>query len=113
VYPVTLTGERIRLREFRSDDLDACMDVVGDPDVTHSLSFDTRSRESHAPLLAADISRAQQPERPDYYLGIANTDDRLIGFARIGLTGRRGGELGYAVRRADWRKATPATPPKP
>jgi [ribosomal protein S5]-alanine N-acetyltransferase len=104
VYPVTLTGEHIRLREFRSDDLDACMDVVGDPEVTQSLSFDTRDRDTHAPLLAADVARAQLLDRPDYYLGITNAEDRLIGFARIGLGGRRSGELGYAVRRRDWGK---------
>jgi [ribosomal protein S5]-alanine N-acetyltransferase len=102
VHPVSLAGPRIHLREFRTDDLDASMDVVGDTDVTQSLSFDTRDRDTQADLLAADIARAQLTDRPDYYLAIANPDDVLIGFARIGLGGRRSGELGYAVRRKDW-----------
>lgn len=97
-----LSGPRIRLREFRTDDLDACMDVVGDPEVTQSLSFDTRDKTAQVSILAADVARAQQSERPDYYLAIANADDLLIGFVRIGLGGRRSGELGYAVRRKDW-----------
>jgi [ribosomal protein S5]-alanine N-acetyltransferase len=105
VYPVTIPGPRIHLREFRLDDLDACLDVVGDPDVTRSLSFDTRDRDTQARILAADVDRAQQADRPDYYLAIANLDDLLIGFVRIGLGGRRSGELGYAIRRTDWGNA--------
>jgi ribosomal-protein-alanine N-acetyltransferase len=87
------------------------MAVVGDPDVTRSLSFDTRSRHDQADRLADDITRARTDPRPDYYLAIANEADLLIGFVRIGLGGHRSGELGYAVRHDDWGKgyATEAT----
>jgi [ribosomal protein S5]-alanine N-acetyltransferase len=104
VYPVAITGSRIQLREFRFTDLDASMAVVGDPEVTRSLSFDTRTKTDQAERLADDIARAQSEPRPDYYLGIANEADLLIGFVRIGLGGHRSGELGYAVRREDWGK---------
>ena len=80
------------------------MTVVGDPDVTRSLSFDTRSQDDQTQRLAADIARAQTEPRPDYYLAIANRDDLLIGFVRIGIGRDRSGEIGYAVRRADWGK---------
>ncbi|GLY96574.1 hypothetical protein Acsp02_38290 [Actinoplanes sp. NBRC 103695] len=80
------------------------MAVVGDPDVTRSLSFDTRSRDDQTERLAADIARAQIEPRPDYYLAIANRDGLLIGFVRIGFGRDRSGELGYAIRRADWGK---------
>jgi ribosomal-protein-alanine N-acetyltransferase len=99
-----ITGPRVRLREFRADDLDASMAVVGDPEVTQSLSFDTRGRAEQAERLAQDISRAQDEPRPDYYLAVANDADTLIGFVRIGLGGHSSGELGYAIRRADWSK---------
>lgn len=56
----------------------------------------------HELALAADDARAQLAERPDYCLAVANGDGLLIGFARIGLGGRRSGELGYAIRHADW-----------
>jgi ribosomal-protein-alanine N-acetyltransferase len=102
VFPVAIIGARVRLREFRPADLDASMAVVGDPEVTRSLSFDTRSREDQAERLVDDIARAQSDPRPDYYLAIANDADMLIGFVRIGLGGHRSGELGYAVRRDDW-----------
>lgn len=80
------------------------MEVVGDPEVTHTLSFDTRSRDEQAERLAQDIARAQSDPRPDYYLAIADDSDRLIGFVRIGLGRDRSGELGFALRRKDWGK---------
>jgi ribosomal-protein-alanine N-acetyltransferase len=104
VFPVVITGRRVTLREFRMDDLDASMAVAGDPEVTRSLSFDTRSRTEQAERLAQDIARAQAVPRPDYYLAITNDDEPLIGFVRIGLGRDQSGELGYAVRREDWGK---------
>jgi ribosomal-protein-alanine N-acetyltransferase len=104
VHPVTISGTHINLREFRADDLEDSMRVVGDPEVTHSLSFDVRSVDDQTSRLADDIARAARDPRPDYYLAIANANDRLIGFVRIGLGRDRSGELGYALRRVDWGK---------
>jgi len=104
VYPVTITGQRINLREFRAEDLDSSMAIVGDPEVTESLSFDTRDRSDQAKRLASDIARAQSDPRPDYYLAVADSDDILVGFVRLGLGGHNSAELGYAVRRRDWGK---------
>ncbi|MEV6377676.1 GNAT family N-acetyltransferase [Micromonospora musae] len=104
MFPIVITGPRLTLREFRSNDLDASMAVVGDPDVTRTLSFDPRSRTDQAQRLQQDITRAQTQPRPDYYLAIANSTDLLVGFVRIGLGRDQSGELGYAVRRDDWGK---------
>lgn len=105
MYPIRIEGERIVLREFEERDLDGSMVVVGDPDVTLFLSFDTRTREEQDKRLAADIARAQTEPRPDFYLAIADRKtDELIGFIRIGLGGHRSGELGYALRKDRWRQ---------
>jgi ribosomal-protein-alanine N-acetyltransferase len=104
VFPVAIAGRRVNLREFRADDLDASMAVVGDPEVTRTLSFDTRGRAQQAERLAQDIARAQSDPRPDYYLAIANDADLLVGFMRIAFGRDRSGELGFAVRRDDWGK---------
>lgn len=111
VFPTTITGPRLTLREFRSDDLDASMAVVGDVAVTQTLSFDVRSRDDQAERLTQDVARAKTSPRPDYYLAVADSTDTLIGFVRIGLGRDRSGELGYAIRRSDWGKgyATEAT----
>ncbi|MEV6927464.1 GNAT family protein [Dactylosporangium sp. NPDC051485] len=111
VYPVRLDGPRIFLREFEPSDLEESMAIVGDPEVTSFLSFDTRTREEQAERLAADIERARSTPRPDYYLAIvAKETGSLIGFARIGLIeptdgeGVRSGELGAAIRKDYWRQ---------
>jgi [ribosomal protein S5]-alanine N-acetyltransferase len=105
MYPVQLDGERIQLRDFEPTDLDAMMAVSGDPEVTSYLSFDTRTRDQQALLLAADIERAQAEPRPDYYLAIIEkSTGALVGFVRIGLLAHSAGELGYAMRRDRWRR---------
>jgi len=104
MYPVRINGERVYLRDFEPDDLEASMQIVGDPEVTWFLSFDTRNREQQAELLAADIERAKTDPRPDYYLAIVEkASGQLIGFARIGLMRHSAGELGYAIRKDHWR----------
>jgi ribosomal-protein-alanine N-acetyltransferase len=105
VYPVTIDGPRVRLRDFQEGDLDGCMSIVGDPEVTWYLSFDTRSRDQQASLLAADLARAQTDPRPDYYLAaIEMATDTMIGFARLGFDRPRTAELGYAIRADRWGK---------
>lgn len=103
MYPARIEGTRFILREFAESDLDNSMAIVGDPDVTVFLSFDTRTRDQQAELLAKDIARAQSDPRPDYYLAIADRDtDQLIGFVRIALDAHQRGELGYALRKDRW-----------
>lgn len=111
MFPISIAGPRLMLREFRPDDLDASMAVVGDAAVTQTLSFDVRSRDDQAERLSQDIVRARTDPRPDYYLAVADSADTLIGFVRIGLGRDHSGELGYALRRQDWGKgyATEAT----
>lgn len=104
VFPVSLAGARLILREFRTDDLDSSMTIVGDPEVTRSLSFDSRDRTVQAERLTQDIARARSSPRPDYYLAACDETDTLVGFVRIGIGGHRSGELGYAIRRKDWGK---------
>jgi ribosomal-protein-alanine N-acetyltransferase len=103
VYPIMVGGERLRLRDFAYTDLDACMEIVGDPEVTSSLSFDTRTREEQSNLLIADITRAQSEPRPDFYFAVVeNSTDSVVGFVRLGIGRPRTAELGYAIRRDRW-----------
>jgi ribosomal-protein-alanine N-acetyltransferase len=105
VYPVRIDGERIYLRDFMLEDLDMSMAVAGDPDVTASLSFDTRSHDEQAVLLVQDIESAKGDPRLAYYLAIIEREaDNLIGFTRIALGKHRNGELGGALRKDRWRQ---------
>jgi RimJ/RimL family protein N-acetyltransferase len=103
MYPVRLVGKKVILREFRSGDADAAFRIVGDPRVTNWLSFDTRSRDQAADMVAGIVVRAQDDTRTEYYLAITNhTSDTLIGFARLGLSGVKAAKLGFAVIADEW-----------
>jgi len=111
MYPVRIEGARIVLRDFQPDDLDGQMKIAGDPAVTDSLSFDTRTRDEQAARLAADLERAKTDPRPDYYLAVVEkSPTEMIGFARIGLVTadaeeiQRSGELGVAICGDRWRQ---------
>src|SRR5215475_14697703 len=98
-----IEADRVRLREFRLSDLDDSMAVVGDPRVTWHLSFDTKTREEQEALLSAQLERAQQSPRIEYYLAAAETESgRLVGFVRLGLGPHRSAKLGYAIRFDRW-----------
>jgi RimJ/RimL family protein N-acetyltransferase len=103
LFPIRLTGEKIELREFRSDDLDAMLPVVGDDQVTHWLSFDTRTRDQAAAMLQGALERAQLEPRTEFYLGVTERGvDELVGFARLGFDGVQAAKLGYAIRADRW-----------
>lgn len=98
-----LTGDGTRLREFRLDDLDDYLAIVGDDRVTNWLSFDSRDRDTAQKALGAAVERSQQDDRPDYMLAVTRLDDdRLIGFARLGPTGVEAAHLGYAIAADHW-----------
>jgi [ribosomal protein S5]-alanine N-acetyltransferase len=100
---VQLDGQRVRLREFRHDDLDPFLRVVGDDRVTRWLSFDSLTREQQAERLTGAIERAAADPRTEWYLAITTrTDDVLVGFVRIGLSGVRAAKLGYAIAADHW-----------
>ncbi len=99
----TLDGDRVRLREFRADDLDNSLAVVADDRVTWWLSFDSKTRDQQAELLDAAIGRARDVPRTEYYLAVTTlTSDRLIGFVRLAFAGVQAGKLGYAIAYDHW-----------
>ncbi len=102
MYPIQLSGTKVTLREFHSDDLDRVMTVVGDDRVTGSLSFDTHSREQAAEMLNGILGRAEQQPRTEYYLAVTTTDDGLVGFVRLALNVVQAAKLGGAVAADYW-----------
>jgi ribosomal-protein-alanine N-acetyltransferase len=103
MYPLRIPGRHIVLREFREDDVESAHDVVGDEQVTKSLSFDARTLAQTAEMLSGAIERAHHEPRTEFYLAVALPHhDELIGFARLGLDGIRAAKLGYAIRADRW-----------
>ncbi|WP_329110724.1 GNAT family N-acetyltransferase [Micromonospora sp. NBC_01699] len=104
MYPVTLAGQAVKLREFRSDDVADAFAIDGDDRVTRWLSFDSRDRAATAAMVDGAITRAKLVPRTEYYLAVtdADADDRMIGFARLGFSGVRAAKLGYAIHADHW-----------
>lgn len=102
MYPVTLRGQLVTLREFGFADTEPAHHVVGDDEVTRWLSFDSRSPEATADMINGAVDRAGQEPRTGYYLAVADDNDQLVGFARLGLGGVRAAKLGYAIRADRW-----------
>lgn len=101
---IELSGEKVRLREFRESDLVGSLRVVGDDRVTRWLSFDSLTAEQQSVRLTQAISRAASDPRTEYYLAVTTfvDDAELVGFARLGLSGVRAAKLGYAIAADQW-----------
>lgn len=104
MYPVTLSGRAVTLREFRNDDAAAAYRIVGDDAVTRFLSFDSRSEREAATMIRGAVERASLAPRTEYYFAVALPDDEMIGFIRLGLGGVQAAKLGYAIRADQWGK---------
>lgn len=102
-YPIRVTGSTVVLREFCMEDVDDVLAIIGDDKVTTWLSFDSRDRDQAVAMIEGTLERARQEPRTEFYLGVTKrADDRVIGFARIGLSGVQAGKLGYAIAAKEW-----------
>lgn len=103
LYPVTIPGPRLTLREVTADDFDGLFALEGDERVCYHLSYDTKGAEAVQARLEDAIARAKLPNRPDYYLASTETaGGQMVGVVRLGLTGIRAVDLGYSVRYDRW-----------
>lgn len=102
-FPLTLSGERVSLREFTPEDLDVVARIVGDDRVTTFLSFDSRTRDQASATLTGMLSSARAEPRTEFYLAIEPLDSPpAVGFIRLALSGVRAAKVGYAVAADQW-----------
>ncbi|MCA2213109.1 GNAT family N-acetyltransferase [Jidongwangia harbinensis] len=102
MYPVTLTGRRITLREFRDGDAPAAHAVLGDPLVTRWLGFGYADLADAERALRDTMDRARRDPRTEYHLVVTAPSDGVVGLVRLWLGGERAGGIGYAVRPDRW-----------
>jgi RimJ/RimL family protein N-acetyltransferase len=105
--PVTLQGDRIRLREIAPDDVTAAMRWASDPETFRYMAYEVvPTAEEEAAILAGFVAQAAERPRVQYDLGIEAEAGGLIGMARLGITSfeHRQGDLGYLLRRDEWGK---------
>lgn len=109
-----LPGRSVRLREFTGADEEAVAGIVGDDRVTDFLSFDSRTREQSAAMLAGVIDRSGIRPRVEFYLAVEPlAGPPLVGFVRLALSGVRAAKLGYAIAADHWGRGTRPTQSAP
>lgn len=102
-YPLTLQGQRVRLREFSMEDLDAVATIVGDDRVTTFMSFDSRTREQAETMLEGILERARSEPRTEFYLAIEPiSGGPAVGTIRLAFSGVKAAKLGYLVDADQW-----------
>jgi ribosomal-protein-alanine N-acetyltransferase len=98
-----LTGDGVRLRDFRPEDLDDLLAITGDDRVTSWMSFDSHDREAAQRMLDGCLASAAAEPRTVYGLGVTRIDDdRVIGFARLAASGVQAAKLGYMIGADHW-----------
>ncbi|GAA0367270.1 GNAT family N-acetyltransferase [Actinoallomurus spadix] len=107
MYPVTVKGDRVSLREFTPEDVDAVLAIYGDPVATRHLSFEPRTREQVQATITAVTNAARAEPRTEYSLAAAlPSTDEVIGFARLAIdtqhSGQNSAQIGFALRPDTW-----------
>jgi RimJ/RimL family protein N-acetyltransferase len=105
MYPINRPGPRLALRELTTEDTDAVYAIYGSPKATEHLSFEPRSREQVAEIVARSVTSAEATPRTEYALAVAERDTgRLIGFGRLALDPhqQRGATFGFALNPDAW-----------
>ncbi|MDT0317744.1 GNAT family N-acetyltransferase [Streptomyces millisiae] len=103
MHPVTLTHQRLTLRELLLDDVDDVHAVYGSPEATRHLSFEPRSREQVGLIVARSMVSAVAPSRTEYALAVCEADSgQLVGLARLALEGQQAATIGFAIRPDRW-----------
>ncbi|MEG3192695.1 GNAT family N-acetyltransferase [Lysobacter sp. D1-1-M9] len=99
-----LTGERLRLRGFREDDLPDFFAVHSDPAVNRYWSFPAWTDIAQARDYFADAIAARDATRMLCWVIAERDSDRLIGAATLCAIHREQGraEIGYALRSSHW-----------
>jgi RimJ/RimL family protein N-acetyltransferase len=99
----TLTAEAVRLREFTVGDIDALHRVYGDPAATRHLSFEPRTRDQVAEVIAGIVERRATVPRVEFALAVERLDrPDMIGMARLALSDNSSAQIGFALRPDQW-----------
>jgi RimJ/RimL family protein N-acetyltransferase len=108
LYPVTLNGARVVVREFRSSDSPAAFRWASDPEFFRYSSLEPVTSEAAEAAFLRDIeAKAQTNPRVHYHLGVVERErDDLIGIVRLSVSApeHRGADIGYGLRTDAWKR---------
>jgi RimJ/RimL family protein N-acetyltransferase len=88
VFPLAITGSRVRLREVGPDDAAAAMAWAGDPEFFRYMAYTPMlDQNAEEAFLRGVEAQAQARPRVQYHVGVVwAASDELIGMVRLGIT---------------------------
>lgn len=99
----TLETERLRLRRFRSDDLDALLAIYGDEEANVFLPwYPVRSKEEARALFKERYARVYREPRGYAWAICLKSDDAPIGYVKVETDESH--DLGYGLRKEFWHR---------
>jgi RimJ/RimL family protein N-acetyltransferase len=107
VYPVSLTGQLVELRELRRSDVAAVQRWTGDPEVTRYIPLGPTSWSEARSYVVQIRREATSRNRRVYTLGVVDrADGELVGTVGLTVDSTRNAraELGYVLRRDRWNR---------
>ncbi|GAB2718896.1 GNAT family N-acetyltransferase [Streptomyces bullii] len=105
MHPVTRSSPRLGLRELAVQDVDAVFAIYGSLEATEHLSFEPRTRDQVAHIVARSITSAREEPRNEYALAVVEREtNEVIGFGRMALDPhqQRAATFGFALRPDAW-----------
>ena len=98
-----LVTERLVLREYRADDVDAVQDYASDPEVWRFMHWGPNTRDDTAAFLASVVGSALERPRSSYELAITLQGAVIGGVGlRVQSEAHRRGDMGWVLRRDTW-----------
>ncbi|MCX5196142.1 GNAT family N-acetyltransferase [Streptomyces sp. NBC_00249] len=105
MYPVARHRHRLALRELRLDDVDNVHAIYGSSEATEHLSFEPRTRDQVAGIVARSMASATATPRQEYALAVTEGEGGpLVGFARLAMDPhqQQAATIGFALRPDAW-----------
>ncbi|MGW2169222.1 GNAT family N-acetyltransferase [Streptomyces sp. NPDC001705] len=105
MYPVNRSSARLDLRELALGDEDEVLAIYGSAEATEHLSFEPRTPEQVAQIVARSMASATASPRTEYALAVVERETAgLIGFGRLATDPhqQRGATMGFALRPDAW-----------
>lgn len=106
MFPVTLRGVGVTLREIEERDVPLIHDYASDPEVTRYMTWGPNaSLDQTASFARGQIAAARVEPRDAFELVVARaSDDELVGRVRLTIESRvhRRADIGYVLRRSCW-----------
>jgi len=102
MYPVTINGSVVSLRELTDDDVIPLHKIYGNEEATRHLSFEPRTVDQVESLVKAAMESAAAKPRTEYMLAVADSGGQLIGSARLAVGEYDSAQIGFALRPDHW-----------